>query len=144
MSSIHTTRFGEIAIDENRVIRFPEGILGFPLQKDFIILEHHPDSPFFWLQSIGSPELAFVLTDPLLTKSDYLDDLQALEKSLANSGDGDNTLIFSIVTIRPGVQKKMTVNLLGPIVIDIHHRIGKQVILTHSGYSHQHPLVLQN
>jgi len=38
MLSIDTSRFGKIEIDEDRVIRFPEGLLGFTEQRDFAIL----------------------------------------------------------------------------------------------------------
>ena len=38
MQKIMTTRFGEIEIDEKRKIHFPEGILGFPDSKEYVIL----------------------------------------------------------------------------------------------------------
>jgi hypothetical protein len=33
MLTINTTRFGELEIEEKRVIHFPEGLIGFPGQK---------------------------------------------------------------------------------------------------------------
>jgi len=82
MLKIHTTRFGDIEIENSRVIHFPEGLLGFPEQKDYILFEHKPGSPFLWLQSATVPELAFVVTDPFLIKQDFLDHLTNDEKEL--------------------------------------------------------------
>ena len=140
MKHINTTRFGEIEIDESQTIHFPEGLLGFPENKDFIIMEHRPGSPFLWLQSLTSPELAFVMTNPFLIKKDYLKNIPE-EEILMKSEEGTNTIIFSLVTIPQGKVEKTTVNLLGPIVIDTKSRKARQVILANSGYSHCHPMI---
>ena len=137
--TIETTRFGKLEIEEGRVIRFPEGLLGFPENKDYVILEHKPDSPFCWLQSMDSPDLAFVMTNPFLVKNDYLENLSANEKGFFSSENGGDIVVFVLVTIPPGQVEKMTVNLLGPLVIDSGSRIGRQVILANSGYDHHHP-----
>ncbi len=139
--TIETTRFGKLEIDETRVIRFPEGLLGFPENKDYVILEHKPDSPFCWLQSMDSPDLAFVMTNPFLVKNDYLENLSPDEKGFFSSENGGNLVVFVLVTIPPGQAEKMTVNLLGPLVIDSGSRIGRQVILANSGYDHRHPFI---
>ena len=139
---IKTDRFGEINIDETLVIHFPDGLLGFPEQKKYIILEHKPQSPFCWLQSTTSPELAFVMTNPLLFKTDYLDSLPPDEKKrlLGEEEKGKETIIFTLVTIPAGKAESATTNLLGPLSIDPQSRIGRQVILADSGYNHRHPL----
>ncbi|MFC1825504.1 flagellar assembly protein FliW [Thermodesulfobacteriota bacterium] len=135
-----TLRFGVIEVEEERVIHFPDGILGFPENKDFVIMEHKPDSPFMWLQSMSTPELAFVITNPFLVKPDYLDNLTPGERAFFSTENGNNLTIFVLVTIPPGQVEKMTVNLLGPLAIDIESRTGKQVILPNSGYHHRYPL----
>ena len=88
MVNIKTTRFGEVEIDENCAIHFPDGLLGFQEQKDYIILEHKPDSPFCWLQSWTSPDLAFVITNPFLVKNNYLEDLSPDENALFKIKNG--------------------------------------------------------
>ncbi|MBN1849913.1 MAG: flagellar assembly protein FliW [Deltaproteobacteria bacterium] len=139
---IQTDRFGEIEVDEKLTIHFPDGLLGFPDHKDFVILEHKPQSPFCWLQSTDSPELAFVMTNPLLFKVDYIDGLSFDERVQLVNDNGTKNVIFSIVTIPPGHAENSTVNLLGPLSIDTLTRTGRQVILANSGYSHRHPLVI--
>jgi len=141
MLKVKTTRFGDIEVDGTRAVRFPDGLLGFPEQRDFVILDHKADSPFCWLQSIDTPELAFVLTNPFLVKGNYLEDLPPQEAHLFKNDDGSHVIVFTLVTIPPGNVKGMTVNLLGPLVIDTKTRVGRQVILSNSGYNHRHPLI---
>jgi flagellar assembly factor FliW len=140
MKKIKTTRFGEIEIDESKAVHFPTGILGFPEHKDYILLEHKPGSPFVWLQSITNPDLAFVMTNPFLIQSDYLEDLSPEEEALFKHDDEKDIMVFALVTIPQGEAAKATVNLLGPIVIDIESGNARQVILANSGYSHCHPV----
>ena len=141
MLTVKTSRFGDVEVKENRAVHFPDGLLGFPERKDFVILDHKPDSPFFWLQSMDVPELAFVMTDPFLVKNDYLGDLSPSEKIFFERGNRDEIIVFTLVTIPPGEVERMTVNLLGPLVIDAQSRIGKQIILANSGYDHRHPMM---
>ena len=141
MLTINTTRFGELEIDENRLILFPEGLLGFAEYKKYVILEHKPDSPFCWLQSMDSPGLAFAVINPYTVKNDYLEKLSPDEKEFFSSENGGETIVFAIVTIPPGKVEKMTVNLLGPLIIDVESKIGRQMILANAGYNHRHPLI---
>ncbi len=139
MRAIETTRFGRLEMEEGRIIHFPNGLLGFPANRDFVILEHKPNSTFCWLQSVDSPALAFVLTNPFLVQEDYLAGLSPAEKKVFGQGeDGSQRIVFALVTIPRGEPEKMTVNLLGPIVIDIVTKTGSQVVLADSGYSHRH------
>ena len=138
--NVKTTRFGEIDIDEKRVIRFPDGLLGFPEQKDYVLLEHKPGSPLFWLQSATAPYLAFVAIDPFPVKKDYLKDLQGVEKGIFKGVEDGRVIVLVIVTIKQDDVNPVTMNLMGPLVIDAEKRIGRQVILEKSGYSYQHPL----
>jgi flagellar assembly factor FliW len=140
MQKVQTTRFGEIEVDEHRVIHFQDGILGFPRQKAYVIVENSKDSPFIWLQSMEIPELAFVMTNPFSFKKDYLQSLSSEELSFFKGDEDKQLVVFSLVTVPAGHPEKATTNLLGPLVIDPKMRSGRQVILPNSGYSHRSPL----
>ena len=140
---VKTTRFGEIEINENRIIHFSEGLAGFPEDKKYFILEHKPESPFMWLQSLASPGLAFVIMNPFLVYPEYLEDMSPEEENALKPGVNETVMIFAIVTIPGGRAGDSTINLMGPIVIDPEAKEGKQVILANSGYNHRHPLDLK-
>jgi flagellar assembly factor FliW len=142
MKTITTTRFGEIQPEENRLIDFPEGIIGFPQYKRYVLLEHRPGSPFLWLQSTEAPDLAFVLISPHMVASDYPCRVPCADPPARDGEDGTGHLVvLAIVTIPPGEPRKMTANLLGPVVIDTSARTGRQVILADSGYHTRHPVL---
>ena len=64
-TSVDTTRFGAIDIEESSVIEFPEGLLGFGDCKRYVLLDHPGGNGLFeWLQSVERPELAFCVIDP--------------------------------------------------------------------------------
>ncbi len=137
---IKTTRFGEIEIDENRAIHFSEGLIGFPEDKDYVVMEHKPGSPFMWLQSLTSPGLAFVIMNPFQVYPDYLKEIPSEEADMMKPGKDENVMIFVIVTIPGGKSEQSTVNLMGPVVIAPDEKVGRQVILANSGYNHRYPL----
>lgn len=49
---ITTVRFGTIPVQEDKVILFPKGILGFSRNKRYVLFPHGQGSPFYWLQSV--------------------------------------------------------------------------------------------
>ncbi len=138
---LETSRFGTLDLQEERVIRVPSGLYGFPDSKQYTLLEHKKGSPFVWFQSVDNGSLAFVLIDPLLVKPDYEvrispEDMKELQ--LADAPDGIQTL--AIVNIASGEKVQLTVNLLSPIVINVKQKFGKQIILPDSRYSLRHPI----
>ena len=68
---IETTRFGQVEVDEQSLLTFPQGVLGFESIQEFCLLEHKPGSPFLWLQAVENPALAFVVINPFDFIADY-------------------------------------------------------------------------
>ena len=69
--NIQTTRFGEIEITKDKVIYFPNGLIGFEDCKQYFALYRDEKSCVWWLQSVERPEVAFILTDPLNFMPNY-------------------------------------------------------------------------
>ena len=140
---IKTTRFGTISIKEEKIIKMPFGMLGFPDKKEFLILQHQENSPFFWYQSIDDPGLAFVITNPFLFIPDYKIDLEMTLKEMSWNGDGNNSYLdlFIIVNIPKGMPHKMTGNFIGPILVNSKNYQAVQMILSDSPYTHRFPLI---
>jgi len=135
---IETTRFGRIEIDESKLIVFPRGLLGFPYQKHYALIQTGKDSAFYWLQSVDRPELAFVVTDPTLFVPDYRVPMKADDMRQLNISDPSEAQIFVIVNKVEGV---LTGNLQGPLVINVETRVGKQLVLSDKKYSTRYPLM---
>jgi flagellar assembly factor FliW len=138
---IETSRFGNMDIAEERIIHVPSGLLGFPESKRYTLFEHKKGSPFLWLQSVDKGSLAFVLVDPLLVEPDYRleispEDMKELE--MTDAPDGIQALV--IVNITAGEKMELTANLLGPLVINVKKKVGKQLVLRDNQYSLRHPI----
>lgn len=140
---LNTSRFGEIDIEEDKIINFPHGILGFPEIKRYIVLDHmdKPDIPFKWLQALDEPDLAFVITDPLLFYPNYSPEIDEQELQELHITGLEERGIIVIVTIPHGEPEKMTANLQGPIVVNLRSREAKQIILLNEEYPVRYPLL---
>ena len=132
-----TTRFGSIEIDEDKVLTFEKGILGFPEDRHYALLPHGDKSPFFWLQSLESPELAFVVINPALIVKDYNFEIpDDLEKELELK-DPVEAEVLVLVTFRNDNGDKagsLTANLLGPLVVNVKNRQACQAVLDPKKY----------
>jgi len=133
-----TTRFGTVGYTEADVVLFEEGLVGFPDHRRFLLLCHKPDSPFRWLQSLDEPQLAFLVTDPCSWVPAYapkIDDDEAIRLGIVPNAP---RIVFVTVTIPPGQPNEMTINLAGPIVVDLERRIGIQLVLGDETYTTKH------
>lgn len=135
---IQTTRFGEIEVDEGRIIRFPKGLLGFPRYKQYVLIEAGEDSTFWWLQSIDLPELAFVVTDPSLFVPTYRVPVKAEQLAALGIDAIGQAQVFVIVNKR---EHTLTGNLQGPLVISVGERVGEQLVLSDRRFTTRMPLV---
>lgn len=138
---IDTLRFGKIKVEEEKIITFPRGILGFARNKRYILFPHSEGSPFFWLQSLEDGELAFVVMNPRLVKKDYSIDVDENVMKELDVKKEDSLEVVCIVTIPRNDPKGMTINLLGPIIINSQNRNAVQIICDKQSYSHRHPLI---
>jgi len=124
---VNTSRFGQVECDEDRIIRFPKGILGFPRYKRYALIQPDQDSSFFWLQSADTTDLAFVVTDPSHFVPTYRVALRPehlMELGLSTLEDAQ---VFVIVNKRDHV---LTGNLQGPLVINVRQCVGAQLIIS--------------
>jgi flagellar assembly factor FliW len=139
-----TKNFGEIEIDEEKIIHFPEGILGFEEEKKFVVInDEDEESPFGWLQAIENPELTFVIINPFFVYPNYDITIPETAQKKLEIQDKKDLIIYSIVVVPKDIEK-MTANLIGPIIINTKKMIGKQVILDDDRYSTKHYIFQQN
>ena len=140
-TTIATRHFGEIKVREDQIITFYPGLLGFSDLHRYILIEHGQDSPFFWLQCVDDADLAFVVIDPVYVLSDYqIGTINGVKKELDVQNLQDLKVLV-ILTIPSGRHREMTANLMGPLLVNLANRRGKQLVLENSPYSHKHPVV---
>ena len=138
---LKTKHFGEIEIDESKVIDFKEGILGFEDNKKFIVLYNgDEDSPFRWLQGVDDGQLAFAVANPFQILKDY--DIEIPDEAVVNLNieNIEDVMVLSIVVV-PEDLSKMTMNLKAPVIINTKNNSGMQVVLDTDAYSVRHYIV---
>ncbi|MDD6303359.1 MAG: flagellar assembly protein FliW [Lachnospiraceae bacterium] len=126
-----TRLFGEIEIDESKIITFEDGIIGFPDMKKFTLIfdeEKEGKPSISWLQSMDEPEVAFPIMDPLLVCETYNPSVE--DELLKNLGTikEDNLYVLVTVTVPQDI-KELAVNLKAPIVINTDTRKASQIIV---------------
>ena len=126
-----TRLFGEIEIDESKIITFEDGIIGFPDKKKFTLIldeEKEGRQSISWLQSMDEPEIAFPVMDPLFVCETYNPSVE--EELLKNLGTikEDNLYVLVTVTVPQNI-KELAVNLKAPIVINTDTRKASQIIV---------------
>lgn len=137
-----TTRvFGEVEVDDNKIIDFPNGIIGFPDLKRFTLMhdEDEGTSTIMWLQSIDEPEFALPVMNPLIVCPDYKPMID--RNGVAELGELDDQEILVLVTVTvPHDLTKMTVNLMGPIIINTKDMKASQNIVDNDEYPVKFPI----
>ena len=133
---INTKHFGEIDLDENKIIYFENGILGFENYKKYTILYDDEDGKrpdISWLQSLDEPLLAIPVMSPFIVKKDYNPEVEdELLRPLGNLTE-DNIVVLVSVTV-PSDIEKITANMKAPFVINADTKKGAQIIIENSDY----------
>jgi flagellar assembly factor FliW len=140
---IKTRKFGDIDIDEKEIVTMPEGLPGFPGFERFIVLNRPETAPFRWFQSVDGPNLNLVIMSPYDFMPDYDPELETIASMRGWQGTSEASLeVFVVVNIfEEGEKKKITANLMGPIVINRMRGEAVQFVFSNSGYSHQHDVL---
>lgn len=125
-----STRFGTLEVDDRTILTFPSGILGFPDQTRYVILDHDTEAPFKWLHCVERADLGFVIIDPALFKPDYR--VQPGRDALAEieAADDQDLIVAVLLTIPSHDPNRITANLRGPLIMNPHSRLCKQVVLS--------------
>lgn len=136
---IKTLRFGELEVNADEAIHFPEGILGFPDLRRYCLVDTGDDTLIMWLQSLDEPAIAFPVLEPKIFKSDYVAKLSAQELQALKLENIAQSIVLTILTIQKDVTQ-MTANLKAPIVINLRDQVGRQVVLQENEYVLKHPM----
>jgi flagellar assembly factor FliW len=129
---LNTIQFGKLEIEEENILEFKDGLIGFEEYKRFIIVTDKEYEPIFWLVSADDPNLEFPIVNPLLFFPDY--DPEVVIES-------EEKTFFAIVSFRKELSET-TINLKAPVIVDIANKTGEQIVINSEKYATDHNLLI--
>ena len=133
---VNTRIFGEIDIDDSKIITFENGIIGFSDLKKFALIfdsEKKNKGGISWLQSLEDGNMALPVLDPLIVKPDYSPYIEDEMLNALGKCEDEDYLVLVTVTV-PSDIKKITVNLKAPIIINTLTLKANQIISENEEY----------
>lgn len=124
---IITSRVGTLAVDPASVLTFPHGLIGFERLREFVLVDFKPGTPFRYLQSLERPEVGFLVADPFAFLKDYRITVSGAEERILRVRSVREVAVLVLVTVPKGRPEDTTLNLMGPICLNVRERIGLQV-----------------
>lgn len=125
-------------------LQLPFGLIGLPKLTDFSLSPIKDKWPFLAMNWLGGERLEFVVIDPIGLISDYEVELSDEDAEALQIQSASDALVLAIVTVHTSRAHYVTVNLMGPVVVNRHTGIGKQIItLNCNRYSSHYPLIDQ-
>ena len=140
MKKVNTLRFGEIEVEEEKVVHFEDGIPAFEDEHEFLIIPCDDESPYVFLQSITTPDLAFLMTMPFVFFPEYEFELDDDSQNKLGIKTQEDMLIYTPLTIPGGKVADMTANLMAPVVLNQNTMQARQIVLDKSRYTTKHRL----
>jgi flagellar assembly factor FliW len=140
MRKVDTLRFGQIEVEDDKVLHFAEGLPAFEDEHEFVIIPYDEESPYVFLQSLTTPDLAFLMTVPFVFFPEYEFELDDDNQAKLDIKTQEDLLLYVLLTIPGGKVPEMTANLMAPLVINRANMQARQIVLEHSGYTTKHRL----
>jgi len=115
----------------DNVIRFPDGLPGFPASREFLMAQQPEEKPFAWMQSVSDPKLVFAVVDAYAWVKDFtleVDDAELQEMGSLNPLDYAVYFILRIQKRESRTTLQAKPN--APVLVNIHNRQARQVIVS--------------
>ncbi len=137
-----TKYFGEVDIEEDKVLEFPNGIIGFENLHKFAIIydiERGKDVNVSYLQSLEEPLLVLPVLNPLVVLDSYNPMIEDELLVPLDMPKEDEIMVLLAMTV-PADLTKMTVNMKAPFVINTRTKKGGQIIVENTDYQIRYPI----
>ena len=134
MPKFKTVRFGELDYQQQDVIHLPDGLVGMPQLRNWLLLEMGDDIPMKWLQSLDRNDFGVPVSHAWLFHDNYDFEVPAASCRRLRTTQPANLTVLVITTIHPG-GVLVTGNLMAPLVIDTETRLGVQLTLDDQRWS---------
>lgn len=141
LERIIESKFGEIVIDETKIVFFPYGLIGMPHFKNFALAEcpNEKFKEFLVLQSLDQDGLCFLVTPLNLINSKYHSQKDLDEAMEAVGVESKDAAAIMIISTKASENEKrvLVVNTRAPIFIDTKNQTAMQYVLPNTDYSIQ-------
>jgi flagellar assembly factor FliW len=137
---VKTKTQGVVEITDDQKLTFVSGLLGFEDEKEFALIRSDYE-PFFWMQSLNTPSLAFLVVDPFCIRGDYEVDIDDKSLETIEIQKPSDISVFAIVTVPSLPGQTITANLQGPVIVNKKNRKCFQAILHDTQWTTKHALV---
>ena len=133
-----TKYFGEIEYEKDELLTFPKGLYGFEDERSFLLLPFAENGTLFSLQSVKTPQLAFILMDPFSLDGGYAPVLQEEELRFLNVERSEELFYYVMCVVKDPVAES-TVNMRCPVAVNDDGK-ALQVILEDASWHMRHQL----
>jgi flagellar assembly factor FliW len=138
---VATRHWGQLEVEQEALVHFPEGLLGFEQLHEFALIDAEEYRPFLWFLSTEDPDICFAVADPFyFTAAPYELSLSDNDEAALGVAPGDSLAVFIIVTFRDQ-ERGVTGNLKGPILLNTRTRLARQNVLYGNSFSVCQPLL---
>jgi flagellar assembly factor FliW len=136
---------GEQCSQHTHILDVSGGLFGFPDIQKMELFYDVEELPFMWLREDNQDGLAFIVIEPGGIIPDYTVEVSDNDVEYLGISGADDTMILNIVTLPSEGNSKISVNLVGPVIVNRNTFVAKQCIINnHEKYSARHILDLSD
>ena len=136
---VDTIRFGQVDVDETKLITFDEGVPGLEEYQKYALLQFEESYPIIWLQSVDEGGICLPVLDTFAVLTGYVFDIDDEDVKMLELSEPEDLHVVSVLVIPEEIQR-MTVNLAAPIIINTVTGKAKQIMLSGSDYNVRVPV----
>lgn len=127
---------------EKLEIHLPFGLVGLANLKKFNVMPIEGSSPFMVMRALNEKRFDFIVIEPCGVVPNYALELTDNDAEELQISGADDAIVLNIITVHSMEPQFVTVNLVGPVVVNRKTLIGKQVIAANAElYSTQSILI---
>lgn len=125
MVSFQTSRFGSLQVENDKIIHFPNGLLGFPEVKRYVLMDYK-DTPLKWFQSVDEPDVAFIVAEPGIVLPGFKVEIDAVTKQTLQLERDEDLVVLVVLRVEGD---RVIANLKGPLMINSKLMLGVQAVV---------------
>jgi len=137
---VNTKFFGEVDVNENKIVTITNGLLGFENLTKYVLIPHDKDNMFKWFQSVEDVSVCFLVVEPVTFMLNYSLEISDEVVERLSIKVAEDVITYALVVI-PDDPLKISANLCGPLVINMVNRLGMQVVSMNPHHQVKHFII---